>query len=210
MRTVLMIALLGASMFVKAQTWDEWFRQKKTQKKYLLQQIAELKVYLDYTEKGYAIAGSGLQTIRSIKNGDLTLHQSHFSSLKQVNPAIKSWSRVADIILIQAKIIKQVKDGLPFMKQDGQFTAGEIEYCKVVFERLLNECIKCIDELISVITPNRLQMSDDERIKRIESIYTGMRDQYAFISSFLTEIKLLAVQRQDDKKEIELRGLFLK
>ena len=49
-----------------AQTWAEWFRQKATQKKYLLQQIAALHVYSGYLSKGYSIAKDGLNTIKSI------------------------------------------------------------------------------------------------------------------------------------------------
>jgi len=36
---------------------------KETKINYLLQQIAANKVYIDYIEKGYKIAHSGLQTI---------------------------------------------------------------------------------------------------------------------------------------------------
>jgi hypothetical protein len=34
-----------------AQTWSEWFSQKKTQKKYLLEQVAALKIYAGYLKK---------------------------------------------------------------------------------------------------------------------------------------------------------------
>src|SRR5260221_4860823 len=87
-----------------AQTYDEWFRQKKTQKKYLLQQIAALQVYIDYAKKGYDIASKGLNTIRDIKNGDFNLHRDFFGSLKQVNPKIKKYAKVADIIAYQVSI----------------------------------------------------------------------------------------------------------
>ena len=40
----------------RAQTFAEWFRQSATQKKYLLQQIAALQVYIGYVQKGYSIA----------------------------------------------------------------------------------------------------------------------------------------------------------
>ena len=41
---------------LSAQTVAEWFRQKATQRKYLLQQIAALHVYSGYLSKGYSIA----------------------------------------------------------------------------------------------------------------------------------------------------------
>ena len=67
---------------VSAQTVNEWVNQKSTQKKYLLQQIAALQVYINYAKKGYNIVSGGINTIRDIKKGDLNLHNTFFSSLK--------------------------------------------------------------------------------------------------------------------------------
>ncbi len=68
----IMILITGMilSTAAPAQTWDEWFKQKKTQKKYLAKQIVLLRLYLGYLKKGYEIADKGLTTIHNIKNGD--------------------------------------------------------------------------------------------------------------------------------------------
>ncbi len=64
MKTILLvIATVLLFQSANAQTWDEWFKQKKTQKKYLVQQIAALRVYLDYLKKGYTVVHNGLNTI---------------------------------------------------------------------------------------------------------------------------------------------------
>ena len=47
-----------------AQTWAEWFQQKQTQKKYLIEQIAALQVYLGYAKKGYDIASKGIHLLQ--------------------------------------------------------------------------------------------------------------------------------------------------
>jgi hypothetical protein len=111
MKKILLLATAGLFAFLSsnAQTADEWFNQKSTQKKYLLQQIAALKVYLGYAKKGYTIVTSGVNTIRNIKNGDLNLHRDFFNRLKNVNPSIRKYAKVADIIAYQVKIIKQTK-----------------------------------------------------------------------------------------------------
>jgi len=93
MKTILVILLLALSMFSYSQTVEEWTKQKKTQIKYLLQQIAANKVYLDYIEKGYGIARNGLNTIQSIKKGDFNLHSDFVSSLIKVNPKIKNYAK---------------------------------------------------------------------------------------------------------------------
>ena len=184
------------------QTLAEWTQQKKTQKKYLLQQVAALQIYINYAKKGYNIASKGINTVRNIKKGDFNLHRDFLSSLKNVNPKISKYAKVADIIAFQVRIIKETKVTLSGIKEAKQFTAEELDYCKQVFDNLLDECVKTVDELIMVITTGVLEMKDDERLKRIDKIYTDMQDKYSFCSSVSEEMALLSVQRMGEKIEI--------
>src|SRR5690348_12290797 len=99
MKKIFLMVLICVSAFrVQAQTFDEWFRQKKTQIQYLTDQIAALQVYRQSLEKGHTIAGTGLKFIHGIKKSDFDLHHFYFSSLKKVNPQLKSYTKIADII----------------------------------------------------------------------------------------------------------------
>lgn len=202
MRIKFILLLLSISIFAKAQNWEEWTQQKKTQKKYLLQQIAALQVYIGYAKKGYNVANKGLTTIRNIKNGDFNLHRDFFGALKQVNPKIKKYAKVADIIAYQVRIMKETKKTLQGIRETGQFTKDELDYCKIVFDNLLEECLKSINELFLLITSGELEMKDDERIKRIDALYADMQNKYAFCSSFSEEMGLLSVQRVGEQIEI--------
>lgn len=206
MKTILIILLLTGNA-VNAQTFEEWTQQKKTQKKYLLQQIAALQVYFGYVKKGYDLANKGLTTIRNIKSEDFNLHRDFFGSLKQVNPQIGRYARVADIITYQLSIMKQTNKTLQDIREAGQFNTDELGYCKKVFDNLLEECLKSIDELFLVITSGELEsdsyrMKDDERIKRIDILYADMQNKYAFSCSFSEEMGLLSVQRLGEQIEI--------
>ena len=188
---------------LNAQTWDEWFRQKKTQKKYLLQQIAALKVYIDYAKKGYDIASKGLNTIRRIKDGDFNLHRDFFGSLSLVNPTIKRYKKVADIIALQVRIVKNAKQTMEGVREGGQFTADEISYCTNVYSGLLEDCLDGINELFLVITSGELEMKDDERIRRIDRLYSDMQNKYSFSEDFGNSMGVLAVQRVNERAEID-------
>lgn len=203
-----MFALLFFSG-TKAQTFGEWFRQGATQKKYLLQQIAGLHVYTGYVQKSYSIAKQGLNTISDIKNGEFKLHKDYFHSLISVNPKIKNYSKVADIIALQVNIIKVHKEAGRQVKQSGTFNGDEISYINGVFERLMNDCTKVIDELITVTGSGQLEMKDDERLKRIDALYSDMQDKYTFIQSFSNEAKLLAASRVEEQNDIQsIRALY--
>jgi hypothetical protein len=210
MKKILLLATAGLFAFLSsnAQTADEWFNQKSTQKKYLLQQIAALKVYLGYAKKGYTIVTSGVNTIRNIKNGDLNLHRDFFNRLKNVNPSIRKYAKVADIIAYQVKIIKQTKITIQQIRETKQFTEAELGHCKQVFNNLLDECTKTVEELILVTTSGKLEMKDDERLKRIDGLYANVQDKYSFACSFSEDMGLLAVQRLGEQMEINRSKLI--
>jgi hypothetical protein len=196
---------------LSAQTWAEWFRQKGTQKKYLLQQIAALQVYSGYVSKGYAIAKNGLNTIKDIKNGDFNLHNNYFTSLVTVNPKVKNYKKVAEIIAIQISIAKQSGTAIKNFRGNQHFNDAEINYLQNVFSNLLAECSKNLDELFNLITNGNLQMKDDERIRAIDRLYADMQDKQQFARSFCNSAAGLSVQRSNEANDIiiskKLNGL---
>src|SRR5438270_40913 len=102
-RWLLNYALLTAAVslaFIKAdaQTFAEWFSQKSTKKKYLLQQIAALEAYGSVLKTGYNVAHHGLGTIGSFNNGEFQLHNAYYTNLKTVSPAVKNNVQVKEIL----------------------------------------------------------------------------------------------------------------
>lgn len=204
MKKIIFLAglFMAVQYAVQAQTFDEWFRQKSTQKKYLLHQIAALQVYINYAQTGYQIAGKGVNTIHSIKNGDFNLHRDFFQSLKTVSPFISKYKKVAAIVAYQVVIIKQVKATLAGIEKTGQFTPSEVVYSKNVLNYLLAECIKTADNLIAVITSGNLEMKDNERLRRVNELYTDMQGKYEFCSTFRKEVQMLSMQRLGEQMEV--------
>lgn len=196
---------------LSAQTWAEWFRQKSTQKKYLLEQIAALQVYSGYLSKGYSIANDGLNTIKSIKNGDLLQHANYFTSLVIVNPQIRRYKKVADIIAMQISIVKQSGNALTSFRNNHHFTPTEITYLQRAFNTLLSDCAKNLNELLDLITDGKLQMKDDERIESIDKIYSDMQDKQEFARAFSNNAAGLSIQRSNEENDIiiskKLNGL---
>ncbi len=201
----IMILITGMilSTAAPAQTWDEWFKQKKTQKKYLAKQIVLLRLYLGYLKKGYEIADKGLTTIHNIKNGDFNLHRDFFGSLKNVNPHIKNSAKVADIIAFQVYIIQNIKRVNNFCKTNEYFTPEEIRYVAAVYSNMLFLCDASISELLTIIRSNETEMKDDERLVRIDKLYDDMLDKHAFVQSFDSDVRLIARERERETRSVE-------
>ena len=203
-KLIILITLVSCFYISHAQTWAEWFQQKQTQKKYLIEQIAALQVYLGYVKKGYEIASKGIHTISDIKNGEFNLHGTFFNSLKAVNPQIKNVAKVAAIITLQISIVQHFKSSIKTYHDSQQFNNDELDYIGKVYADLTVDCLEDIDQLIAVITDNTFQMTDDERIKQINIIYADMLDKNQFAQSFTNSAKLLAQQRTKEQNDISV------
>src|SRR3954469_9657721 len=107
MKTITIILVFWSPVCF-AQTTSEWMQQKKTQKKYLLQQIAALKVYGNYLAKGYAITHDGLKTIGGLKQECYNDDSKHFESLEIISARVRQYQRVRDMIAIHLSIIKTI------------------------------------------------------------------------------------------------------
>src|SRR3546814_293473 len=197
-----------SDLFAQATKWKEWFRQKKTQKEYLVMQIAALQAYIQVAKRGYEIAKTGLTTIGNIKDGDFNLHRDFFSSLENVNPAVKNSAKVADIIAMQVEIVRAYRGDFRGLERGGMMSAEELDYLSGVYKRVLEGCEKLVDEIILLTTNGSLEMKDDERIRRIDALYEEMQKNKAFCHVFGSEAKLLAAQRQQELQETENTKLW--
>ena len=201
---IILTVFIGFSSIAGAQTFSEWFKQKKTQEKYLTQQIAALQVYIGYAKKGYRIARESLTAISDFRNGEFDLHKGYFSSLKNVNPSVKHYSKVAGIVALQMEIIRGYHKAYRQITQYNAFTGNELSYIRQAFGRLLDDCADVIDDLITLITSGELEMKDDERLKRIDILYGAMQDNYSFLRYFGNQTLLMAVSRLKEENDVNV------
>lgn len=207
-RIVILIVILLSAPALYAQTWAEWMRQKKTQIKYLTEQIAALKVYGDRLQDGYQIARKGLTVIGDIRDGEWSLHKDFFGSLRQVNPLLEKHQKAVASLSMQVQTVKVAGSILRWCKEDQGATVSEAAHIEKVCAFVLEECRHQLDELLLLLTSGELQMSDDERIKRLEKIYEQVMNEYAFIQAFAGSINRLLKGRAHEQKRLELSKIL--
>lgn len=195
-KVIVMVLLCIASMQVFSQTWDEWVRQKKTQLKYLREQIAALMVYREFIQKGYAIARDGLHVIADIKQSDFDLHNGYFHSLQDIKPTIAGYSKVTKAFAIHANIQRQVKATHRLLSAD--LLAHTADYCKKVMLLFSDDVKENMSQLHLLITDGNYALTDDERLQRIEKICDRFADQYQFSKSFHTAVTSIVANRQTE------------
>ena len=177
--------------------------QNSKQIQYLLKQIAELQVYLGYVKKGYDIVESGLHNIHSIKNGEFGLHDAYYTSLRNVNPHIRQSPYVAGIISHQQYIQRATSALKKVLNANNTLLAKQKEYVQKSCDRLQGDVEKTRQALLALVTNRTLEMTDDQRIQRLNALYTRSRSQKSFIQQFSAEVVALLKSLQGEETEQE-------
>lgn len=187
------LVFLCVSLGAQAQTVAEWFDQKKTKEKYIVQQIVALEAYGSILKTGYKVAHNGLGTIGSFNNGEFQLHNAYYANLKSVNPVVKNNAQVKEILTWQ----QDINQAFSHMPSD--------DYYNQVKAAVLKDCNQELTELQTVLTDNNAEMSDADRLKRIGAIHAGMLSNYRFTLSFCNNAVLL--NRDQTRQATDLQTL---
>jgi len=195
--------LIGTTLGAKCQTAE--------MQQLLLnyEKLTQLKNILTDMKKGYLIVSKGYNTIKDISEGNFNLHDAFMNGLITINPAIKNYKRVADILKYQKNILSEYKNAFSRFKNSGTFSPDEITYLGKVYSNLFKQSLQNLDELVTIITSTKLSMSDDERLEAIDRIFKDTEDKLQFLRDFNRNANILSLQRNKELQDIKTTsGLF--
>lgn len=166
-----------------------------------IEKLTQLKSILSDMKTGYQIYNQGYGMISSISKGNLDLHSVYLNGLMAVSPAVRNYSKVADILLQQAALVKAYKSAYGNFRSSGSFSVSELSYMSNVYTNLVNKSLQDLDELSNVLMAGKLRMSDADRIKAIDRIEGSSSDKLSFIRKFNNQGVALSLQRSKDANE---------
>jgi len=167
-----------------------------------VEKLSQFKQILSDMKTGYQVLDKGYGTIKNISQGNFNMHQLFLDGLWSVSPTVMQYGRIADIVSNQLTLVKEYKSAFNTFKSGNQFSVSEIDYLSGVYSNLFNQSLHNLDELASVVTANKLRMSDDERLKAIDKINADMENKLQFLRAFNNSTSMLALQRQKSQQEI--------
>ena len=200
-------AIIGVLLFSVTQT-----HAQSTELQQLLlniEKLTQFKAILSDMKKGYQIYQQGYGTISNLSKGNFNLHNIYLTGLMAVNPIVRNNSRVGQIISQQNDILSEYKRYNGLFRQSGSFTRDELDYISNVYNQLVRQSNTNIDDLASITTVGKLRMSDDDRLRAIDRIYTGSADQLQFLRFFNRQAVVLSLQRSKDLNDTQaLKRLY--
>ncbi|MCS3801075.1 TerB family tellurite resistance protein [Niastella sp. OAS944] len=167
-----------------------------------VEKLAELKKILQNMYEGYRILEQGYNKVRDIANGNYKLHQVFLDGLLLVNPEVKKYYKVAEIIQFQLLLVKEYKAAFKSFTDCNMFTTNELQYISDVYNKLFKESTENLNALLMVVTAGQLRMSDDERLTAIDQLYDQMQTKLSFLRHFNKDNQVLALQRLKESGEL--------
>ncbi len=199
MRNLIILFICCFGYHSQAQNFDEFFNQKKTQKEYLIKQIALLKFYGNFLKEGYGIVDSGLNTIKNFNKTEYNLHSSYFTSLESINPTIAKSPIVDEIIRYKTGTISLLTN----LKTPFQMGSYQAKFIEEVKSKVISETQKEFNFFKLVLTPGKLILTDEERLIQIQKIHNSIKEKYEFAQSFVDNVRLVINQKQQEQLQFQ-------
>jgi hypothetical protein len=209
-RSVLIFFLTGGiCLQARAQFLGGFSSQQSRKEKLMVEQIAGYRLYLSELRGGIHIVETGLQSAHDLKRGTLDLHAAYFSSLQQVSPGVRNNPKAKAMPGIEQHIAGAFDQELAFQQKANVLTHSEQDYIRQVYQNLLAKCHEDLSALHDVLTPEKLELNDAQRLERIDQLYEAMQDKLSFTGSFTSKCHGLALWRQQTAKDRQtLRKLY--
>lgn len=207
MKKILIIGILFIGLLVPHKMLAQ--KQEIQQLILNIEKLAQFKQILKDMKKGYEMLSGGYNTVKDLSKGNFSLHETFLDALMQVSPTVRNYRRIGDVVSYQIQLVKEYKSAFGRFRDSKNFNAEEIGYLERVYDNLFKQSLRNLDELTSVITANKMRMSDDERLASIDKIYADMQDKLLFLRNFNNNTALLALQRAKERNDVNaMRNIY--
>lgn len=202
-RFVMVILLLISGPIAKAQS-DE------VQQLLLnVEKLNQLKHMLENMKDKYLIIRQGYNQVKGIAEGNFNLHQAFLNRLLKVNPNVRAYYKVGEIVELQISLIR----GMAKVKQEFRWSdfLEEQEFAQVdrLFSVWSRSSLNLLEELLLILSDNQLEMGDWERIEAIDRLHASVLNLSKGVAMFANSISELGDLRNMKSRELTtLQTLF--
>lgn len=123
------------------------------------------------------------------------LYKDYYDELQKVKSIITYYQRIKEISEKQTRLIAEYEKAWNLFKRDDHFKISELEYMEKVYEGILGESMKNVDQIFLIIESFTTQMSDLKRLEIINTAADQIDSNYNDLRLFNQQNVLLSLQR---------------
>ncbi|HEY4334496.1 MAG TPA: TraG family conjugative transposon ATPase, partial [Puia sp.] len=137
------------------------------------------------------------------------LYSGYYRELWQIKNAFSTYTKVADMVARQARLVSDYKRARTAIGKDPHFSAAELGSIFNVYDGILNESVKNVQQLFVVINAFATQMDDAGRLRVIDETDERIDKNYTDLYRFTQDNILLSLQRAKSEQDLQtIRSLY--
>lgn len=130
------------------------------------------------------------------------IYSEYFDELWKVKTVISYFRQITGIISQQAALVTQYKTAYAEVQQDPHFTPQEVSYMYGVYSGIIAQSVKSVNQILLILQPDSLQMSDADRLKIISRASGEISKQTLDLQNFNDHNIKISMQRSSDLNDI--------
>ncbi len=144
-----------------------------------------------------------LNDISSWLGKEKDLYSSYYQELALVKKLITDYDEVKQATQQQIQLVNEYKAAYNLFQQDKNFSPTEINYMATVYNGILQESIRNLNEVVTAVTALSTQMSDAERLLIVHKATSGMQKNLNDVRQFNNANMSITVQRAQENNDME-------
>lgn len=150
-----------------------------------------------------------LSNIAGISQQQKDLFSEYYQELFKVKVLISDYEQVRHIMVRQEQLVSMYKTSWALSQRDSHFTAAELQQISSVYNGILQESARNLDQLSKVVNSFQTQMTDGQRMELIERIAKQVDGNYDDLKKFTNQNILLSMERSKDQQDVQsIKNLY--
>ncbi|NVM67316.1 hypothetical protein FHW88_005637 [Mucilaginibacter sp. SG538B] len=129
------------------------------------------------------------------------LYAGYYQELSKVRRLIASYDAVKRIVSQQSQLVSEYRNASAQFNRDPHFSPTELKYMGNIYNGILQESLRNLDETITVISDLAAQMDDAERLERINLAAKAMQTNLGHLRQFNRQNTSLSLLRAKDGRD---------
>lgn len=144
---------------------------------------------------------NSLNGISDWLNKEKDLYAGYYEELSKVRRLIADYDAVKRIASQQSQLVSEYRNASALFNRDPHFSPDELKYMGNIYNGILQESLRNLDETITVISDLAAQMDDAERLERINLAAKAMQTNLGHLRQFNRQNAGLSLLRAKDSRD---------
>jgi hypothetical protein len=131
------------------------------------------------------------------------LYSNYYAELWQIKSYLSYYQRIKDLTMKQVALVSEYRSAWSLFQQDKHFQPGELSQMESVYSGILDASVKNLDQIMLVVSANKTQMTDEQRLELISKAGDRLDENYNDLRQFNNQNEMLSLARAKESNDVQ-------